>query len=97
MTESNALLPSEIQEAIARYRPYLLPADYEELLAAANRAAPSAVRVNLLKSTDPKRDLEAWSERYGWQTAPVAFSSCSWQVLSSQTHSRSNARTPPGY
>jgi len=85
MTESHALLPLEIQEAIARYRPYLSPADYEELLAAANRAAPSAVRVNLLKSTDPKRDLEAWSERYGWQTAPVAFSSSSWQVISSQT------------
>ncbi len=85
MTDPNAPLPPEIQEAIARYRPYLSPADYAELLVAAARSAPSAVRVNLLKSSDPTRDLEAWSELYGWQTAAIPFSSASRQILSSQT------------
>jgi len=88
MTESNAILPPEIQQAITRYRPYLSPSDYQELLAAANRAAPSAVRVNLLKSSDPTQDLATWSDRYGWQTTPIPFSTNSRQVLSSQT--------PPG-
>jgi 16S rRNA (cytosine1407-C5)-methyltransferase len=85
MTEPNVLLPPEILAAIARYRPYLSPSDYQELLAAAAISAPSAVRVNLLKSSDPNADLEAWSERYNWQTAPIPFSTCSRQVLSSQT------------
>ena len=88
MTESNALLPPEILAAIERYRPYLSSADYEALLASANQAAPSAVRVNLLKSSDPTQDLADWSDRYGWQTSPIPFSAASRQVLSSVT--------PPG-
>lgn len=85
MTESTAPLPPEIEQAIARYRPYLSAADYAELLAAANRAAPSAVRANLLKSSDPARDLAAWSARYGWHTVPIPFSNASRQILSSDT------------
>ena len=88
MTESKVPLPPEIQEAIARYRPYLSSADYDKLLAAAKRPASTAVRVNLLKSSDPIRDLETWSDRYGWQTSPIPFSTASRQVLSCQT--------PPG-
>lgn len=88
MTESNKLFPPEILAAIERYRPYLSPADYEQLLASAALSAPSAVRVNLLKSSDPTRDLETWSQRYGWQTSPIPFSNSSRQVISSQT--------PPG-
>ena len=88
MTESNDLFPPEILAAIERYRPYLSPADYEQLLASAALSAPSAVRVNLLKSSDPTRDLETWSQRYGWQTSPIPFSNSSRQVISSQT--------PPG-
>lgn len=88
MTESNNLFPPEILAAIERYRPYLSPADYEQLLASAALSAPSAVRVNLLKSSDPTRDLETWSQRYGWQTSPIPFSNSSRQVISSQT--------PPG-
>ena len=88
MTESNALLPPEILAAIERYRPYITPTGYEKLLAAAAIPAPSAVRVNLLKSSDPNQDLETWAARYGWQTSPIPFSSSSRQVTSSQT--------PPG-
>lgn len=88
MTESNDLFPPEILAAIERYRPYLSPADYEQLLASAALSAPSAVRVNLLKSSDPTRDLETWSQRYEWQTSPIPFSNSSRQVISSQT--------PPG-
>lgn len=88
MTETDASLPPELLQAMARYRPYLSPADYQKLLAASNIAAPSAVRVNLLKSSDPAGDLGDWSRRYGWQTSPVPFSASSIQVLSSQT--------PPG-
>ena len=88
MTESNANLPPEIQSAIERYRPYLPPADYEKLLTAASISAPSAVRVNLLKSSNPVQDLADWSERYGWQTSEIPFSTASVQVTSSQT--------PPG-
>ena len=88
MTESNALLPPEISAAIARYRPYLSSADYEQLLSSAATSAPSAVRVNLLKSSNPDQDFETWSERYGWKTSQILFSEVSRQVLSSQT--------PPG-
>ena len=85
MTESNTFLPPEILAAIERYRPYLPPADYVLLLASAATSAPSAVRVNLLKSSDPDRDIEIWAERYGWQTSPISFSTSSRQVLSSVT------------
>lgn len=88
MTDSNALLPPEIQAAIERYRPYLSPAEYEQLLTAAGTPAPSAVRVNLLKSSNPEQDLETWADRYGWQTSPIPFSANSRKVLSSET--------PPG-
>ncbi len=85
MTESNALLPTEIQAAIERYRPYLSATDYQQLLTSAATSAPSAVRVNLLKSPDPSLSLESWSQRYGWQTASIPFSTTSRQILSSQT------------
>ena len=88
MTESNTFLPPEILAAIERYRPYLPPADYALLLASAATSAPSAVRANLLKSSDPDRDIEIWAKRYGWQTSPIPFSTSSRQILSSQT--------PPG-
>ena len=88
MTEPEILLPPEIEAAIERYRPYLSPADYKQLLTAAVTSAPSAVRVNLLKSSNPNQDLETWADRYEWQTSPIPFSTTSRQVLSSQT--------PPG-
>ena len=88
MTESNPLLPPEILAAIERYRTYLLPADFERLLASAANSAPSAVRVNLLKSSNSDWDIETWAERYGWQTSRIPFSTTSRQILSSQT--------PPG-
>ena len=88
MTETTPSLAAEIQEAIARYRPYLPAADYQALLTSAATSAPSAVRANLLKSSEPGQDLEAWSQRYGWLTSPIPFSATSRQILSSQT--------PPG-
>ena len=88
MTEPKILLPPEIESAIERYRPYLSPADYKQLLTAAVTSAPSAVRVNLLKSVDPDQDLVTWADRYEWQTSPIPFSTTARQVLTSQT--------PPG-
>lgn len=88
MTEPEILLPPEIEAAIERYRTYLSPADYEQLLTAAVTPAPTAVRVNLLKSSNPNQDLETWADRYEWQTSPIPFSATTRQVLSSQT--------PPG-
>ena len=85
MTEPEILLPPEIEAAIERYRPYLSPADYKQLLAATVTSAPSAVRVNLLKSSNPDQDLETWADRYEWQTLPIPFSTTSRQVFSSQT------------
>ena len=88
MTDTNNLLPPAIQSAVERYRSYLSPTDYQQLLVAAMTSAPSAVRVNLLKSADPDQDLEIWASRYEWQTSPIPFSTTSRQVISSQT--------PPG-
>ena len=88
MTEPKILLPPEIESAIERYRPYLSPADYKQLVTAAVTSAPSAVRVNLLKSVDPDQDLVTWADRYEWQTSPIPFSTTARQVLTSQT--------PPG-
>ena len=88
MTEPTNLPPSEIQAAIERYRRYLSPTEYEQLLLASATSAPSAIRVNLLKSTDPEQDLATWADRYGWRTSPVPFSAVSRQIISSGT--------PPG-
>lgn len=71
--------------AAERYRPYLTPDDYAQLLNVLNQPAYPAVRVNLLKNPDPQKAFSRWSERYGWQSEPISFSSSAWQVSSAQT------------
>lgn len=64
---------SPVFEAIARYKAYLSPVDYERLLQSATEPAPSAVRMNRLKTNDPARDLARLADRYGWNVKPLAF------------------------
>ncbi|MGB4594351.1 MAG: hypothetical protein WBI14_00405 [Anaerolineaceae bacterium] len=64
---------SPVYEAIARYKAYLSPEDYERLLLSATEPAPSAVRMNYLKTDDPSGELTKLSNRYGWSVKPLAF------------------------
>ena len=88
MTDPNPIPPTEILAAIERYRHVLPSVELQKLLAASAIAAPPAVRVNLLKTSNPAESLTELAERYGWQTSPVPYSDVSRRILS--------AITPPG-
>ncbi len=88
MTDFSPSPPPEILTAIERYRPYLSASELQRLLDSAAVPAPSAVRVNRLKSSNPAASLAEWAERYGWHISKIPFSDASCQVLAAQT--------PPG-
>ena len=82
----------EFTAALQRYQPYLDEADFAALLAESEQIAPSAVRLNLLKTqTPPMKRLQFLSEKYAWGTKNLPFSVDSlqifdWKVFPSQTH-----------
>ena len=82
----------EFTAALQRYQPYLDEADFAALLAESEQIAPSAVRLNLLKTqTPPMKRLQFLSEKYAWGTKSLPFSVDSlqifdWKVFPSQTH-----------
>lgn len=81
-------LPPGFSAVLERYRPYLTQLEFDELVNASTKPAPSAVRVNLLKPVDPTERLSGWSEQYGWETQSLPYSPVSRQVV--------QAETPPG-
>lgn len=71
--------------ALARYQPYLSPADFKRLLNESAESAATAVRVNHLKVADAKGALNQWQARYGWETQPVPFAPDALQIRAAQT------------
>ena len=76
----------EITSALERYRPYLDEAQYAALLAESDQIAPSAVRLNLLKTELPSTQrLTYLGKKYGWTTKNLIYSQDSLQVIESLT------------
>ena len=71
--------------ALARYQPYLSPADFKRLLNESAESAATAVRVNHLKVADAISALNQWQARYGWETQPVPFAPDALQIRAAQT------------
>jgi len=71
----------EFTTALQRYQPYLSEAQFAALLAESEHIAPSAVRLNLLKSkvTAIER-LTYLSKKYSWVTKTIPYSADSLQV-----------------
>lgn len=76
---------SPVFDAIARYRQYLSPEEYQLLLSSATEPAPSAVRMNLLKTDSPDNDLRRLSERYGWSGKSIRFNPVSMTIETAVT------------
>ena len=87
----------EFTAALQRYQPYLAEADYAALLAESEQIAPSAVRLNLLKTATQSRPLFEGegnllaqnrlvylSKKYCWTTKALPFSDDSLQVFDSK-------------
>lgn len=64
--------PDPLTAALDRYRPLLLPDEFEALLRELERPLFPALRVNTLK-TNPDNHIDAWAQRYGWEIRPVPF------------------------
>ena len=63
--------PSAFSESLERLKPLVQPEQLPKLLAELEKPLPSAIRVNLLKST--LEDLTEWSNRYGWELNSIPF------------------------
>jgi 16S rRNA (cytosine1407-C5)-methyltransferase len=79
---------NDLTSALGRYQGILAPERFERLKTCALQAAPSAVRINLLKCDNPKAFIRRLASDYGWDLSPLPFSECTWQI--------SNAVTSPG-
>ena len=80
MKPAPALTTDPTLAALARYQPYLSPEDYQALLAVIHEPAPIALRVNLLKSSDPVETLTKWSAWYGWEASPLSYYPAGFQL-----------------
>ncbi len=72
----------EFISSVQRYQPYLDDAQYAALLGESEQIAPSAVRLNLLKTEAPSPErLEYLSKKYVWSPKVLPYSADSSQVL----------------
>jgi len=79
---------SAVFDAIARYETSLSAEDFQRLLDSATKPAPSAVRMNRLKTEDPVAELMKMATRYAWSVSSLPFHPDAVSVES--------ALTPPG-
>jgi 16S rRNA (cytosine1407-C5)-methyltransferase len=63
--------PSAFADSLERFKSLVQPNLLPELLAELKRPLPSAIRVNLLKSS--QEDATKWSKRYSWELTPIPF------------------------
>jgi len=75
---------SSLDSALARFRPYLSPEGYSDLLEELGRPLYPALRANPLKC-EPQAALDEWAQRYGWQTRPVPFCAAGRWVITAET------------
>lgn len=79
---------NDLNSALGRYQGILPRESFERLQACALQAAPSAVRLNLLKCPEPSPFIHRLATDYDWVLSPLPFSEYAWQI--------SNATTSPG-
>ena len=63
--------PSAFAESLERLKSLIPPEQLPRLLAELKKPLPSAIRINLLKSS--LEDITKWSNRYGWALTPIPF------------------------
>jgi 16S rRNA (cytosine1407-C5)-methyltransferase len=63
--------PSAFADSLEKLKPLVPPEHLPELLAELKNPLPSAIRVNLLKSS--MEDAAKWSQRYEWELSPIPF------------------------
>ncbi|HZW03188.1 MAG TPA: hypothetical protein VFF68_04635, partial [Anaerolineaceae bacterium] len=68
--------------ALERYRPLLPPAEFAVLLEELERPLYPALRVNPLKA-NADNHIEAWAQRYDWETRPVPYCPSGYWVVRS--------------
>jgi 16S rRNA (cytosine1407-C5)-methyltransferase len=88
VSQSQKTGKNDLSSALGRYQGILSPERFEHLQTCALQAAPSAVRINLLKCHNPKAFISRLASDYGWDLSPLPFSDCAWQI--------SNATISPG-
>ena len=74
-----------LSSALGRYKAILPPERFERLQACALQAAPSAVRLNLLKCRDPQAFFSRLAADYGWELSPLPYSDHAWQIRNTLT------------
>ena len=88
MSQSPKAGKNDLNSTLERYQAILSPERFESLQACALQAAPSAVRLNLLKCCEPKAFINRLTREYGWNLTSLPFSKHGWQIT--------NATTSPG-
>ena len=69
-----------------RYRPYLSDEQFALLIAGSQQEAPSAIRINTIKTKDPQSKLRELKNKYGWVSQPLPFSDIAEQITSWETY-----------
>ena len=88
MSQSHKTGKNDLSSALERYQAILTPERFESLQICAMQAAPSAVRLNLLKCREPQAFINQLAADYAWDLSPLPFSDHAWQIR--------NAATSPG-
>ncbi len=83
MSKSPKSGKNDLSSALARYQSILPAERYENLQSCALRAAPSAIRLNLLKCHDPKAFISRLVADYGWEIKQLPYSEFAWQITES--------------
>jgi len=68
-----------IAASLLRYQPYLSASNFKKLVQETRQPLLPAIRANLLK-VDPMQGINAWKQRYGWETIDIPYYKYGWQI-----------------
>jgi len=88
---------NDLNSALERYRSLLTPERFERLQTCAIQAAPSAVRLNLLKCHHPEQFITRLAADYAWELGPLPYSQFAWQINHAQTNPGKTIEHQLGY
>jgi 16S rRNA (cytosine1407-C5)-methyltransferase len=77
--------PNPLTDSLSRFVGTLTVEEIQQILDLQSQPLPTGIRINPLKSDDPKATIQALSERYGWQTKPIPFYENAWTIHSAQS------------
>lgn len=80
------MLDDAIMQEMNRYRSYLSCEQFAQLLEDSQLDAPSAIRINALKTTDTRSKLNDLKDKYDWQSQPLPFSEAAEQITDWSTY-----------